>query len=119
MRVSKKFCLLIDRLDNPIEFQAINANNLSRYYLKGAYAKTSLSKYGPNNLGRYGRYAYIYLEIGGALIDDLYVVATWATIRDNDVLTNFETGECRVRYSRWEDHADSHADYNDINVRTY
>jgi len=97
---------LVSSLES-IEFQAINANNLSRYYLKGAY--------GPNNLGRYGRYAYIYLEIGGALIDDLYVVATWATIRDNDVLTNFETGECRVRYSRWEDHAD----YNDINVRTY
>ena len=41
--------------------------------------------YGPNNMGWFGQYAYIYLEIGGAEIGDGAVVTTYATIVEPDL----------------------------------
>ena len=66
-----------------------------------------LVDYGPNNLGWFGHYAYIYTQIAGHRMDDGTVVTTWAVIFDAeyyDSSTNSthkpygqsETAECRV-----------------------
>ena len=64
-------------MDN-VEFDGINnADTQSRYWLRG--------KYGPNNMGWFGVYAYIYLEVGGAEIPDGSVVTTWAELIEPDL----------------------------------
>lgn len=63
-------------MDN-VQFNAISQNSSSRYWMKGMY--------GPNNMGWFGQYAYIYLEIGGAEIADGAVVTTYASIVEADL----------------------------------
>ena len=90
-------------------FDAIDLSLISKYDLIG--------KYGPNNMGQFGVYAYIYLEVGGDEIEDGQVVSTWATVMDYNISTNgqFETAECRVIYRQNR----TYAAYEDIDVRTY
>ena len=57
-------------------FNGVDQSFMSRYWLRG--------KYGPNNMGWFGRWAYIYLEVGGDEIAGGAIVAPWATIFDVD-----------------------------------
>lgn len=99
------------------EFTAFNKSFADRYYLKG--------RYGPNNMGYWGQYAYIYLEVGGDEIADGAVVTTWATIerpveyttktdpftgavtqeqvQTGVPYTQTETAECRMVYRKEPD----------------
>ena len=63
------------RLENA-EFDAINKSSRSKHSLE--------VKYGPNNQGYFGAYAYIYLEVGGDEIPDGSVVTTWASVTNPD-----------------------------------
>ena len=58
-----------------INFSPIPLTNVySKYTLKG--------KYGPNDVGWFGTFAYIYLEVGGDVIPEDYRVVTWVEIDD-------------------------------------
>ena len=108
-----------------IRFDAINKGFASRYWLSG--------QYGPNNMGWFGRYAYIYTEVGGGEIPDGAVVATFASVFDTDYTYNinenitaqytangdFETAECRVRFYHERPNGQYYADYDEVDVRTY
>ena len=54
------------------QIKAIDQNFDHRYWMN--------VKYGPNNMGWFGTYAYIYFEVGGAAIEDGAVVTTFATV---------------------------------------
>ena len=113
-----------------IRFEGVRKTFANRYWLSG--------QYGPNNLGWFGRYAYIYMEVGGGEIQDEAVIATYATIFDTDYIYNinenitaqytakgdFETAECRVRFRHnleegLQGDVSTWADIDDVDVRTY
>ena len=91
-----------------VEIDAIRRGGLDRWSMK--------VKYGPNNLGWFGKYAYIWTEIDGPEIEEGAVVATYAKINDvdytfmrgNQTFTHFanddvEMAECAVVYSRFRE----------------
>ena len=53
-------------------FDAISNWGSPRYWMEG--------KYGANNMGWFGTYAYIYFEVGGAEIEDGAVVTMFDTV---------------------------------------
>ena len=74
-----------------MEFDPIPLTHVySKYTLKG--------KYGPNNMGWFGNYAYIYLEVGGDVIPDNYRVVTWMEMDNPYSPGNFEAFECVAIY---------------------
>ena len=84
-------------------------------------------------MGWFGRFAYIYLEVGGGEIPDEAVVATYASVFDTDYTYkvnvnitaqyqskgDFETAECRVIFKHDRDPYLQYASYDEVDVRTY
>ena len=81
-----------------------------------------MGTYGANEVGYWGEYVFLYMEINGAQIPEDAVVTTWATIEDPDDrgTVKTETVECVMTFrSSADSFGPREPELEEITTRTY